>query len=265
MKTFKIATYNTCFGMKSNSAWSAYNTTWNIIHGGKPVNFLEKRINFSSLFDVLEKVNPDVLVLNEIFDDLMTIPLKEKLNKLGYTFFYIGNSGHHEKPLCISTILVTKIESRVIKNPLTFAKGKPGSGGGAIAVFIPSLNVYILGCHLAFKKKYIDEQILQIDKFYKNLKNSNSTIILVGDFNRSPDFLKKKSEFGKEMKSAITETTFPSFFPFYKPLVFLSDNIIIGPVDNVYYNNATAGSTKVIGLLSDHKMAIVELIVEARK
>lgn len=249
--------------MKSNTAWSAYNTTWNVVHGKKSVDFLEKRINLVSFFSVLEKVNPDVLVLNEIFDDLVLIPLKEGLHKIGYEFIHIGNSGHHEKPLCISTIVATKLFSRVIPNPLVFAKGQPGSGGGAVAIEIPEFHTYVLGCHLAFKKEYINDQILQLDNFYEDFKNSDSTLLFVGDFNRTPDFFERKSKFGKEMKRAIKKRTFPSFFPFYKPFAFLSDTIIVGPVDNMYYKNAEVMSTEVVSLLSDHKMAVAEFKIEA--
>ena len=259
MKTFSVLTYNLCLGLKGNTFWDAYNSTYRVFHGRKDPQEILAKVNFEDLFARLKELRPDIVVLNEILDDLTSPQLISFLKGQGFTSVFIGHSGHHKKPICVSTLVATKETAQQLPDALTFPPTTvAGTGGGAVTLEIPALGLCLVGFHLAFKKEYIGHHIAELDAFYERIKDVYPALLFVGDLNRSPEFYKKRSRFGKEMQHAISERTFPSFFPFYKPFSFLSENILIGAVDNIFYRgNLRVRDTKVIKGRSDHKMAYV--------
>jgi hypothetical protein len=260
-KELSILTYNTCYGLKANTLFDAYNATWRIVHKRKDPKEISAKSDFEGAFQMINDLSPDILILNEIFDDLQTIPVKKKLCEMGYCNVFIGDSGHHDKPICVSTLIATKEKCCKLNIKfIDFPKGIPGTGGGAVSVEFKDLNLFVLGCHVACMENCLQNQLPEMDIFFESIKNKYSNIIFAGDFNRNAKFYMNNSEFIKNMNYVKSKRTFPSFFPWYKPFKIFSKNIISGQIDNIFYKgNIEILNNKVIKGRSDHKALFVKL------
>ncbi|MBU1151963.1 endonuclease/exonuclease/phosphatase family protein [Patescibacteria group bacterium] len=263
-ETIKLLTYNTCYGLKSNTLISAYNSTYRVVHARKDPEEISQKSDFSEVFDMIKEHSPNIVVLNEIFDDLQTKPVLEELEKMGFKYNFVGNSGHHTKPLIVSTVLASKLPCENTNIHFTFPEGLPGSGGGAVGVYFKEMDLFLLGFHIACVQKHLVPQLKEIDDFYERIKSKYKNIILTGDFNREYEFYKKRSAALKEFNFVKEKRTFPSFFPIYKPFSFLSPNLVVGQVDNIFYKgDIKVLNSKVLdGKRSDHKPIIAELILQ---
>jgi chemotaxis response regulator CheB len=62
--------------------WHAYNATWRIVHKRKKINEIKHKSDFSEVYQMVQELQPDVIILHEVFDDLQTVPIKSYLQKL---------------------------------------------------------------------------------------------------------------------------------------------------------------------------------------
>lgn len=257
----KILTYNTCYGLKANTLLDAYNATWRVVHKRKNPEEIREKSDFGELYRLIEKVSPDIIVLNEIFDDLQTGPVIQHLKEMGYGYTFIGRSGHHKAPLVVSTVIATKMPCTEVRPKITFPNGIPGTGGGAIGVYLEAQNTLVYGVHLAYIQDTLLAQLQDMEGFLQNDSSNYKNIILAGDFNREYNFYAKRSMVFKKFKYVKTSRTFPSFFPWYKLLTFFFKNIIAGSVDNIFYKgDITVSNAEVINKQrSDHKPVIATL------
>ena len=260
----KILTYNTCFGLRANTLIDAYNATWRVVHKRKDSEEINRKSDFSEVFDIINKEKPDLIILNEIFDNLQTEPLIRELRKAGYKNTFIGNSGHHTNHLIVSTVVASRFDCKKVDLNLTFPGGIPGTGGGAAGIFIKELDLFLVGLHIAYREDTLLMQLKEIDQLFIRIKDKYKNIIFAGDFNREYKFYRKKSKMFREFDFIKDKRTFPSFFPFYKPLKYLFKNLVIGQVDNIFYKgNIKTISSKVIDdKRSDHKPFLVTIEIK---
>lgn len=264
-KSLKILLYNTCYGLLANTPWKAYNATWNIVHKRRDPIEINQKSNFDEVYEMIHTHNPDIVILHEIFDNLQTIPIKNKLKELWFSYIFIGNSGHHDTPLNVSTLIATTFPCTPEKIPFRFKKNTPGTGGGVVGIHIKKIDVFFLWFHSAFLDSYLQKQIWELDWFFRVIKNKYSNIIFAWDFNRSIEYYKNHSSFIHDMKLLKSSSTFPSFFCFYKPLQYFFKNIVSGQIDCIFYRwNLQAISSQVLKKRSDHKAVVAKLEVKIK-
>lgn len=263
-RSVKILTYNTCYGLKANTLLDAHNATWRVVHKRKNPEEISKKSDFSQVFEIIKKENPSVVVLNEIFDNLQTRPVFKELKRLGLNNIFIGNSGHHATPLTVSTVIATTHDCEHVKTDITFPKGIPGTGGGAVGVYIKEVDLFLLGLHIAYTQDVLSSQLKELDDFYLKIKDKYKNIIFAGDLNREYDFYKKFYPIFKDFSFVKGRRTFPSFFPVYAPFRFLSKNLVMGQVDNIFYkgNISVTNSEVIDGKRSDHKPLVASLRIK---
>ncbi len=259
----KILTYNTCYGLKANTVLDAYNATWRVVHTRKDPEEIAAKSDFSEVYEMVQEEDPNIVVLNEIFDDLQTGPVSEELKRLGFENILVGHSGHHTKPLLVSTVVATRLscEEIVLDSHFTFPEGVPGTGGGAVGAYFEDLDLFLMGFHIAYTQGTLLSQLEEVDAFYEGIRGRYRNIIFTGDFNRDYAFYQKHSSALRDFDYAKGDSrTFPSFFPIYKPFRFLSPDLVMGQVDNVFYRgNMEVVDTKVIhGKRSDHRPIVAE-------
>jgi endonuclease/exonuclease/phosphatase (EEP) superfamily protein YafD len=173
---------------------------------------------------------------------------------------FVGNSGHHEIPLNVSTIVATKTRAKAVSVPLSFVKGVPGSWWGAIGIHIPSSDLFLLWCHSACLEWYISPQIRELDIFFSNIQKKYKHIIYAGDFNRDKKYYLQHSKFARQMNMVEFGSTFPSFFCIYKAFVNLHRNIIAGQIDHIFYTNSlVCHASQILSKRSDHRAVFADL------
>jgi endonuclease/exonuclease/phosphatase family metal-dependent hydrolase len=260
-KNLSVLTYNVCYGLKANTTLRAYNSTFRVVHKRKDPKEISAKSDFNEVFDLVKELSPDIVVLNEIFRDLQTHLVTDGFRHLGYDNIFIGDSGHHEVPLRVSTMVASKYKAKQIENKFRFPEGLPGTGGGAVSLCFEELELCLLGVHTACFEKYLPDHLQNLEDFYSEFSKKYRNLIIVGDLNREAKFYRDNTNFMKEMNAVSAGRTFPSFFPWYNPFKPLYKNLLSGQIDNLFYKgDISVIESKVIdGKRSDHKPLFVRM------
>lgn len=261
----KVLTYNVLFGMRGNNLFSNI-ISHLCIHGARVLlpNFMAKRSaiylstkrskHLGEVIRIIRTEKPDIICLNEVLMGLHKETIEKELGKDGYKMFAWGSSLHHESPIDVSTVLISRLEATEIENNITFLP-RMGGGGGCATISIDRLNLLVMGIHTssldsALNKKQMNEVH---DYLVKNKKDSK--VLLMGDFNKTSDELKcecpalfKKFNFNMNQNAP----TCPFFYvPRIRPK----------RLDQIFFLDKEINflSEKLIESLSDHKAIVSEL------
>lgn len=261
----KVLTYNVLFGMKGNNLFSNI-ISHLCIHGARVLlpNFMAKKSAIylstkrSKYLDkaicLIKAEKPDIICLNEVLMGLHKKIIEKELRKEGYKIFAWGSSLHHESPIDVSTVLISRFKAKETENNITFLPNL-GGGGGCATILIDGLNLLVMGIHTssldpALNKKQMNEVC---DYLVKNKKNSR--ILLMGDFNKTSEELKYECPIlFKKFNFNINQNT-PTCPFFYVP------RIKPKRLDQIFFLDKEIGfiSERLIESLSDHRAIINEL------
>ena len=186
----------------------------------KRIFYVRKHSDLKSIIDLLDKEQPDVLMLNEVIEQLFSSELEKELRLLGYKSFSLGHSKHYADAT-VSSLVASKIEGEAVK--IKFPEESHVSGGGGIAALrlsehkITVANVHM--CSTKFSWLYSAE-VKAIAKFISEEKFAGREVVIGGDWNASTSFLNKYASFFKlNLQSAESDLpSCPTFLPKLKPL-----------------------------------------------
>lgn len=259
---FKVLTYNILFGMKGDNLFSNVVSHF-CLHGARALlpEFIAKNTaiflsklrsrHLNQVISIIKEENPDIICLNELLRGMHKQILEKELKLLGYKTFVWGSSLHHESPIDVSTVLISKFDAKELGNNITFLP-KMGGGGGCATMLIEKLNLLVMGIHTSsldssLSKRQMKEVFDYLIKSKKNFK-----ILLMGDFNKTSDELKcecpvlfKEFDFNIEQKTP----TCPFFYvPRIKPK----------RLDQIFFlnNEFKLIEEKLIESVSDHKVVV---------
>lgn len=175
--------------------------TYNIQHclDYKQLLLKKRIINIDMICDIIQKENPDIIGLNEVYNDVLNIETVEQVkyiaNKLGYKYFYFGksiiikNSIEYGNAILskypINNIELIKIDDPIIKDEDVWYESRSII---KCNILIDNNNINVFVTHLGLANQ---EQINGVNKLLEIIDNSKQNI-LIGDFNMESNNLNIK-------------------------------------------------------------------------
>ncbi len=229
--------------------------TYNIMHGLNYCKLLndERIIELDNIVNVIKKYNPDIISLNEVYNDVcekITVNQSQYIaNKLGYKYYFFGQTITLDNGILYGNAIISKYP---IKNPEIIAIPDPAikdekvyyESRNIIYSQIDKYNVFVT--HFGLAKKEQENAFYILRNSIKNKQN----IIIMGDFNIDEHNMITINENIINSAKYIKECsfTYPSLNPSVKiDYIFLSDDISI--------NTAQIGQD----IVSDHLPVIVNV------
>lgn len=205
-------------------------------------NYISKKIDYKSIINLINKYNPDIIGLNEIYN----IPNQTKIianNKYNYHF---GKSSNILMPYGNSIMSKYDIVNNEIIKIKYFKSFKYIENRSILKSTIDInnklLNIYVVHFGLSDIEKEIG-----IDTLTNNLDNN---CIVMGDFNMTfnDKIIKKLSN---KLINCSIENTYPSDNPKYKlDYIFVSKNIKV--INSIVTDE----------IISDHRALITDIIIK---
>lgn len=188
-------------------------------------NFVTKKIDYTSVVNLIKKYEVDIIGLNEVFDRFIVKGQAEKIaKKLGYYCYFgkatnlafrnYGNAIISKYPILNAEIIHIPYSIRLEKNyqKRTILKANILVDGKVLHVYVTHLGLNI------------DEKENGIDTIVKNI--SNNRTILMGDFNMTPDNKNIDKINNILVNTDKTNNTWPSIKPRYKlDYIFVSKDL----------------------------------------
>ena len=199
-------------------------------------DYITKEFNPNTVANVIKQYNPDIVGLNEVrgmpikptthpswFDQIGTLA---QLTNMPY--FYFGKAITLDGPYgnaILSKYPLNNIKTILIPDPLI--KDEDAFYESRCIISCECENFHLLITHIGLAKS---EQINGINKLFEVIETIDNPIILMGDFNMTPDnkLIKKLSERLIDTSNKFKEPllSFPSINPTIKiDYIFISNNI----------------------------------------
>jgi endonuclease/exonuclease/phosphatase family metal-dependent hydrolase len=178
----RFVTYNMMFGMYGREG--VFNALGHFSFHGIESPFLTRifsRFNGKTV-DIVGDLGADFISLNEVLGTLRKEEIIAGLKEKGYNHFCWGAAAHHDKPLDLGTLFVSKYPFEKLKFVLP-QEPHMGGGGGACAVYVGEKNLTILSLHLGLDKELQEKQIKRISDFMGEQIKKKRKVVLMGDFN----------------------------------------------------------------------------------
>lgn len=200
-------------------------------------NYITREIDFDIFINIIKELNPDVVVLNEVFSGNSIFGDEPKIlaDKLMMNY-YFGHAisipkGDYGNAILskyeIKDPITIKIPDPIIKDENVYYESR-------VIIQCSINNITILGTHLGLAKS---ERLLGIEtivSIVRKLNNNNQKFAILGDFNMTPNddlllpLLKECKDSVYDYYDDVKFYTFPSINPVQKiDYVFLSNSINI--------------------------------------
>lgn len=159
----------------------------------------KNRLRFASthstirpILALIEKEQPDVIVLNEVLYQVHREPLEAGLKKMGFAHIAWGLSLHYPD-VTISTVVASRLPCLDDRFAPTMTQLPQISGGAGIAgLRLKEHPVTIVGFHLTKGLRGLSGQQLEdLDKIYESEEADGRLTILAGDFNEHARFIER--------------------------------------------------------------------------
>jgi endonuclease/exonuclease/phosphatase family metal-dependent hydrolase len=177
--------------------------------------YISKHQNLNPTIDMIWRLQPDILILNEVIYELNRELFEDVLDRIGFQTIEWGVSNHYPGA-SISTLLATRAPGTSIRCAMP---QRPSMGGGAgmagVELAVGSLSVF--GMHLTYGGSLLFErQVKYIAEVARNQATRLSNIVVAGDWNASEATIFANQDFRRlnlVSGASIENPTCPSFFP----------------------------------------------------
>lgn len=219
--------------------------TYNIQHGLDYKKLLNKEriIDLEKIINVIKEENPDIIALNEVYNDINNIETVEQTkyiaDELGYNYYFFGKCITIKNTIGYGNAIISKYplsNYTVHKIPDPIIKKENGHYESRAIIdcelLINDEIIKVFVTHIGLEKEEKENGINKILEISKNKK-----AIIMGDFNMQEDNenIKKLLNTYKNTLSNINEgnSTYPSTNPkekidyiFIKNMEIISSNVI---------------------------------------
>lgn len=164
---------------------------------------------------LIQRVSPDVLVLNEVIFELYRDELERALADEGFQTIAWGLSTHYPGTT-LSTLVATKAPGAPI--PCTMPQ-RPSMGGGAgiAGIKLNEMRASVFGVHLTYRSpKLFIRQMQYVANVAAGEKACGNDVIVAGDWNECEATITANVDFktlGLSTATQIESATCPTFFP----------------------------------------------------
>ena len=181
----RIAFYNQMFGMDGRNIFSNLFAHW-IVHYQSDVRKVRKHTRLNNTIEIVNRSKADIIGIGEVLDG-QEDELIEKLQKIGYKYFFIGK-GHSTKytKLHVNELIASRIRGKQIDIGMWPMKNCLGGGGGLACSKFDEFHLIL--AHLGLpSKKFYKQQMEFLEKMVSETKGK---LVLMGDFNQTYDKIK---------------------------------------------------------------------------
>lgn len=253
----RIAIYNQMFGCDGRSLSGFLSTHY--LHRAKKYHQLEKKVNLNRTLKTIQKAKADIVGIMEVLGEKQRKLLIRELREQGYKSFYVGyGHGLNQDYGNVETLLATCFDDEQIFQPKFSVPANLGFGGGIVAVYIPSKDLYVIQLHLPLcrgrTKKFFTAQfenlLIEIEKI--RVMKLNPKIVVMGDFNCcTKDLLKFFPQFSrfKDLSAGLSTCSVNNFLRWF----YCKD------LDHIFGLNFKAKAKGMIEDFSDHALVWVEV------
>lgn len=218
----------------------------------KRAAYVQKHRNLQPILDLVQKTQPDVLVLNETIYEMYRDELETALHCMRFQTIAWGVSTHYPGTT-ISTLVATKRAG--IPIPCTMPqRSSMGGGAGMAGIRLSDSSLSVFGVHLTYRSPGLfKRQIAYLAKVAAKERAHGTEVIVAGDWNEREATIVANPDFRQLhlMPAALQEeATCPTFLPRFlqKPL----DHVFVPP-------HWQRGDSKAIAFGSDHLALVVEV------
>jgi endonuclease/exonuclease/phosphatase family metal-dependent hydrolase len=185
------------------------------------VKYLESNVDLRNTFDLIERAQADLVVLNEVLPQFHRETLEPYLEQLGYHTRVWGGSLHYPDAT-VSTVIASKAPGTAIPIDLSWEE-HAGGGAGIAAIRLDDMPVTAIGLHLGMADKFpwlYEKEIEVLAKFVSREQEQGRDVIIAGDWNSSEQHIQEFPSFSRlDLTDALGNIpTCPLFLPWQKPL-----------------------------------------------
>jgi endonuclease/exonuclease/phosphatase family metal-dependent hydrolase len=217
----------------------------------KRLKFFSNHTTLDNTFTLIEKCQPDILILNEVILQLHRSILDQELQKMGFAHIAWGISLHYPD-ITVATVVASKLPCAESFVPRILHLPEISGGAGAAGVRLRDIPLTIVGCHLSVGlRDFSRRQMQDLSEIVESEREKGRQTICAGDFNETADTLLSASPFkAAGLKSVSRAPTCPLSLP-----RFLRKDL-----DHVFVPQSwTVKSTQTIEFGSDHLALLAEI------
>jgi endonuclease/exonuclease/phosphatase family metal-dependent hydrolase len=214
--------------------------------------YVHKNQNLGPTWKMIDRINPDALVLNEVMYESYQEELERGLREAGFQTIAWGISTHYPGT-SISTMVATKMSGTRI--PCSMPQ-RPSMGGGAgmTGIRLRDIPITVFGVHLTYRSPTLfARQISYIAQVAAEEKDRGNEVVVSGDWNECVAKIAGHPDFEMlDLVSGATDEslTCPTFLP----------RFLQKPLDHVFVpSNWKPVGSNTIAFGSDHLALAVEI------
>ncbi|MES2134702.1 MAG: endonuclease/exonuclease/phosphatase family protein [Patescibacteria group bacterium] len=188
---------------------------YSVYADSKRERWLGSKSTLTPTLDLIEKEQPDVVILNEVVYEIHKESLETALERLGFPHIAWGRSLHHPGAT-MSTVTASKLPCLSDGfTPEILQLPQISGGAGISGVRLAHLPVTIVGFHLTLGlRKLFQRQLADLVKLAEAERAEGRTMLLAGDFNARAKIIGKQKAFAKlQMTSVTRQVTSPLGLP----------------------------------------------------
>jgi len=217
------------------------------------VAYAKKNQHLEPVFDLIKRIAPDALILNEALYELYKEDFERELRTNGFQTIAWGISTHYPGT-SISTLLATKEAGDAISCTLP-QRPSMGGGAGMAGIRLRGKSLSIFGMHLTYRNPpMFTKQLAYVAQMTKAERARGNEVILAGDFNESEAVVCSNSDFkALDLISADPQEkpTCPTFLP----------NWMQKPLDHIFMPaDWKTNHAETISFGSDHLALLVDVV-----
>lgn len=181
----------------------------------KRVPYFARVSDLRNILGLIRKEKPDLLVLNELFEQFHKDKVVAALQELGFQHFSWGVGSHHSDTTLL-TLVASRLPVLADRLSLNFPQRKEiGGGGGATCLRLKNQPITLVGCHLASNIQDLSrEQIKALADFGRQEQARGRQVVIAGDFNMPEAVIQSVEGFGSlRLKSTTDRPTCPVGVP----------------------------------------------------
>lgn len=211
--------------------------------------FLKQKSDLGNVKALIEKEQPDVIVVNELIAEFHRDAFESFLQEKKFSTILWGVSKHYTGAT-VSTAVASKLPAAGFTVEVEQAAELSG-GGGFAGIRLTNSPISIIGGHFTNSRRTLSRrQIEDVAKAAAVEMQNGRKIIIAGDFNEIERRVQRVPEFQKlNLKSSSREKTFPTMLP--APLRRDLDHIFVS-------NNMEISSSHTTPFGSDHLALVAE-------
>lgn len=215
----------------------------------RQIAFLTAKSNLNNLYALIEKENPDIVIVNELLLELHKQQFEEFLKEKQFETIAWGLA-KHMPGATVATVVASKLSGTSFSLEVHQVPEISG-GAGFVGVRLTNSPLSIIGGHFTNSRRTLSrQQIEDVARAAKIEVQSGRSVVIAGDFNETEKRIRKVEAFQElNLKTSSQEKTFPTMLP--APLRRDLDHIFVSNDLEVIRSNTIHFGSDHLALLAE--------------